>query len=405
MGCGSLVLLALWFEVGFSGFPGIGDFDKDGGDESLQGFLAWEEPDDAGAAFDLAVEGFGGVGGSQFPAMGLGQIEDGEALGEVFLGPGDEPGLFLAPGFEEDAQALLGVGAGFGVEDGGDLGGDEGLEFLFGDEVASVLLEMELAALPGAGVAGGPQGGFEAGVGIGDDEVGNADAALLEPDEESAPVDFGLGERATDAEDHAFAVVAADADGFEGGAVAHGAVDADFVVGGVEDEVLDFGQWAGAPFGEFVVELFVEVGDLAGGDLEAAKIFHDFGDAAGADALDVEGGDGGLEGAVAAGAFFKQRGAERRAAAAHLGDGQLEGTDGRLEGSWFETVGVAIALDAALVRTGTDVTFTLDEHGSVHEELGDVCETIAEAIGEKSLEELVLKGIVGMFVHGLGLLA
>jgi hypothetical protein len=40
----------------------------------------------------------------------LGQIEDGEAFGEVFFGPGDELGLFLALGFEEDAQPLLGAG-------------------------------------------------------------------------------------------------------------------------------------------------------------------------------------------------------------------------------------------------------------------------------------------------------
>ena len=111
------LLLVLWFEVGFSGFPGFGDFDKNGGDESLQGFLAWEEADDAGAAFDLAVEGLAGVGGSEFPAVRFGQIEDGEAFGEVFLGPGGELGLLFPPGFEEDAEALLGVGAGFG---GGD---------------------------------------------------------------------------------------------------------------------------------------------------------------------------------------------------------------------------------------------------------------------------------------------
>jgi hypothetical protein len=41
----------------------------------------------------------------------FGQIEYREAFGEVFLGPGDELGLFLAPGFEEDAEPLLGVGA------------------------------------------------------------------------------------------------------------------------------------------------------------------------------------------------------------------------------------------------------------------------------------------------------
>ena len=84
-------------------------------------------------------------------------------------------------------------------------------------------------------------------------------------------------------------------------------------------------------------------------------------------------------------------------------NGKLEGADGGLEGPWFESIGVTIALDAALVRSGTDVIFTLDEHGGVHEELGDVCESVAEAFGEKNLEELVLEGSFGLFVHGLGL--
>jgi hypothetical protein len=62
--------------------------------------------------------------------VGFRKIEDGEAFGKVFLGLGDELGLFLAPCFQEGAEALLGVGTGFGVEDGCDLGGDEGLEFV-----------------------------------------------------------------------------------------------------------------------------------------------------------------------------------------------------------------------------------------------------------------------------------
>ncbi len=81
----------------------------------------------------------------------------------------------------------------------------------------------------------------------------------------------------------------------------------------------------------------------------------------------------------------------------------MQGTDGSLEGSWLESVGVAVALAAALVGAGADVVFTFDEHGGVHEELGDVGESLAEAFGEKGLEELVLKGMFGMFVHGLGL--
>ena len=104
---------------------------------------------------------------------------------------------------------------------------------------------------------------------------------------------------ATHSEDHALAVVAADAVGDEGGAIAHDAVDADFVVGGVDDQVRDLGQRAGAPFFELFVELFVEVGDLAGGYLEAAQLLHDPGDSAGANTFDIHGGDGGFEGTVA----------------------------------------------------------------------------------------------------------
>jgi hypothetical protein len=39
-GCGFQLLLVLWVEVGFSGFPGFGDFDKDGGYESLLAIFA-----------------------------------------------------------------------------------------------------------------------------------------------------------------------------------------------------------------------------------------------------------------------------------------------------------------------------------------------------------------------------
>jgi len=68
-------------------------------------------------------------------------------------------------------------------------------------------------------------------------------------------------------------------------------------------------------------------------------------------------------------------------------------------------VRVTIALNAALVRVGTNVIFTFDEHGGVHEELGDVGESLAQAFGEKNLEKLVLECSVVLFVPGLGLLA
>ena len=80
--------------------------------------------------------------------------------------------------------------------------------------------------------------------------------------------------------------------GDEDGAVADNPVDTDFVIGGVDAQIGDLGKRAGSPFFELSVELFVAVGDLAGGDLEAAHLFHDSGDAARADTLDIHGGDG-----------------------------------------------------------------------------------------------------------------
>ena len=58
-------------------------------------------------------------------------------------------------------------------------------------------------------------------------------------------MDFGFGEGAGDAEDEAFAVVAPDPDGDEGGAIPDVAVDADLVVGGIGEEVGDLGKGGG----------------------------------------------------------------------------------------------------------------------------------------------------------------
>ena len=66
--------------------------------------------------------------------------------------------MFVSQGLNENAQPFLGMWTGLGFEYGGDLGGDERLQILFGDEVTCVLLEVlevKLTALPRAGVAGG----------------------------------------------------------------------------------------------------------------------------------------------------------------------------------------------------------------------------------------------------------
>jgi hypothetical protein len=66
-----------------------------------------------------------------------------------------------------------------------------------------VLLELELAAQPGAGVEGGAQCGAEAFLGIGGDAVGDDDPAFLEAGEEATPVDLDFGDGAGHSVDEA----------------------------------------------------------------------------------------------------------------------------------------------------------------------------------------------------------
>ena len=98
--------------------------------------------------------------------MGLGKGEDGEAFGEILLGPGGELGLAFAVGFHEVFEAIIGMGSIIGVENNFDVRGDFAFEVLLGDVFLGVLLEVELASLPGSGVQRGFESRLQAAVGI-----------------------------------------------------------------------------------------------------------------------------------------------------------------------------------------------------------------------------------------------
>ena len=95
----------------------------------------------------------------------------------------------------------------------------KGAEIEAGDVGLGVLLEVELAALPGDGGEDSAAGGGEAGRVVADEELEAAEAALLEALEKVAPVDFGFAEGDAGTEDLALAI-GADAEGDE-----HRAVD------------------------------------------------------------------------------------------------------------------------------------------------------------------------------------
>ena len=70
---------------------------------------------------------FVGIGVSQFSTIRLGQIKDGKALANVFLGSSNKLGLLVSPVLNENTQPFYGMCADLGVEAGGDLGGYEEL--------------------------------------------------------------------------------------------------------------------------------------------------------------------------------------------------------------------------------------------------------------------------------------
>ncbi len=121
-----------------------------------------------------------------------------------------------------------------------------------------------------------------------------------------APVGFCLGEGTGNTENHAIGVVASDADGYEGCSIPDRTVESDLDVSGVEDEVSDFGQRTVSPEDEFSIEISGKAGGLSGSNIQAAKFFEDFGDAASGDALKVHLCDGGFERAVRAGTGFQE---------------------------------------------------------------------------------------------------
>ena len=82
----------------------------------------------------------------------------------------------------------------------------KGAEIEAGDVGLGVLLEVELAALPGDGGEDSAAGGGEAGRVVADEELEAAEAALLEALEKVAPVDFGFAEGDAGTEDLALAI-------------------------------------------------------------------------------------------------------------------------------------------------------------------------------------------------------
>jgi hypothetical protein len=142
--------LVFHVEVNFSSFPFGAGFGQEGRDQAQEGSFIGKEAGHAGAAFDFLVDALDGVGGAQAPLMGRRQRKNGQALRQVFFHPGGEFRSGDGVAGHHFFEAQIGRHAAGGVEDAADGFGHFGALVQFGHVGLGILLEVELAALPGA---------------------------------------------------------------------------------------------------------------------------------------------------------------------------------------------------------------------------------------------------------------
>ena len=273
--------------------------------------------------------------------------EGGKALREVFLHPRGEFWGGGGMGGDDFLEAGLSgepIGA---IENGADGVGDGGALVQARHMRLGILLEMELAALPGDARKDRLAGGPEAFVVITDDQPWGMETALLETGEKGAPMDLRFAQGDADAQDAAFAI-GADAQSNEHGTIENLPPLPDFFIAGVDEDIAAGFDWPGTPAFQLGVEPGSALADLGGADRLAAELFDDGRDFAGGNALHIHFGQGQFEGLFAADALLEGGGIEVQIAA-HLRDLELNGTAAGDEGFGLETIGVAQAGVGAFV--------------------------------------------------------
>ena len=322
--------------------------------------------------------------------------EDSEALGDIFLHPGGKFGSSLGVGGDEMIEAGLSRGEIGAIEDGADVRSHTGAPIETGNISLGVLLEVELATLPGNRGEDGGTGCGEAWMGIADDEGEAVKPSGLKRGQEVAPVNLGLAEGGADTENGAFSI-GANPDCDKDCAVQEVAALSDFFVSGVQNHVGTTSQRAIAPGLEFGIEFSGGGADLGRTDGMPAEFLDDFGNFTGRDALEIHLGQREHEGSFAADAFFKGAGIKSHAIA-NLGDAELDGADTGGEGFWFEPVGEAQAAIAPLVGTGLKDGAALLNHGLIDEEAKALGKA-GRALGGQQLQNGVQKIRINVVGH------
>ena len=162
----------------------------------------------------------------------------------------------------------------------------------------------------------------------------------------------------------------------------------------------DFGQQSVAPQLKLSIQFRGQARHLAGGDLHAAELFHDGGDAPGGNALEIHFGDGDLEGPICAATLFKETALEWLRTGSDLWNIEVELAEGGLETAVFEAVGLSIPGLAAFVGSDFEVLGAFEDHGGIGEHFCDEWNALKNAVLKKGVDRFVAEGIVRVFGHG-----
>ena len=329
---------------------------------------------------------------------------------DIFFEPVGEPVLPLLP---EGGQGNLGCSLrelpAAGVEDVPDMCGSDALVAGGGNVGLGILLEMELAALPGDAGESAGQGCADALVVVAGDAQGPVHAPGLETLDESRPVLGRLGKPGGHAQDNPAACPCLDADRDENGAIPDGSGHAHLCVGGIQVEVADRRQGAVSPFLEVFVEPGGALADVGGGDAPLTpQRGHDLGHLAGRDPLEVHFCNSRVDGPVDARTAFEagDDGLEGCLRSPDLGDVEVDLAGGGPDAPGLESVAVAVATGGALVLPAAQVLVALGEEGMVDDGAEGLCEQVSAVAGaaigvraEKGLDNCVECANLLLFGH------
>ncbi len=138
------------------------------------------------------MQTFHGVGGAQRSPKGGGKSKDRETFREVIGHPLRQTRSALLVFHNGSGKVGLGSGTVWCIEDGANVCSDFGLHLLAGHIALRILLEMELAALPGNATEDRDASCPFPSVIVAGNELHATQPALLQALQEAPPVDFML---------------------------------------------------------------------------------------------------------------------------------------------------------------------------------------------------------------------